>query len=355
MKAHIIVGSGFGDEGKGITTDFLCSQYSKAIVVRFSGGQQAGHTVIVDGVKHIFSNFGSGSFRGAPVYFTEHCTAYPVTIFREYNVLASKKTIPSLVLHPLVSITTPYDVFANRECKENCEDGTCGLGVGKTMYRNHETPYKLYAIDLLNPKILQEKLKAIKEFYHIDICSDELQKELDAFNNVVENLNFNIADYSVLKSYKNIIFEGSQGILLDMDHGVFPNVTYANTTSKNAHKVCDILKIKNRTVYYITRAYHTRHGAGVFDNQPIDVTNNEEEINVFNKWQKEFKTGKLDYDLLNHALRVDNIYCPVNTKSALVVTCIDQVKEKFNFKKLNRSFNKIYFSSSPESKNFKEQ
>jgi adenylosuccinate synthase len=355
MKAHIVVGAGYGDEGKGITTDFLCSQKSDAIVIRFSGGQQAGHTVIVDGIKHIFSNFGSGTFRSVPTYFTEDCTIYPVTIVREFDVLKHKTHIPGITFHPLVSITTPYDVFANRECKENCKDGTCGLGVGKTMYRNHETPYKLYAIDLLNPVLLQEKLNAIKEFYHIKTPSVELQKELNAFNQAVISFSFNIEGYSMLKDYKNLIFEGSQGILLDMDHGVFPNVTYANTTSKNAHKVCDILKIKNRTVYYITRAYHTRHGAGVFENEPIKITNNEEEINVFNKWQKEFKTGQLDYNLLNHAIRTDSIYCPENTKFNLVVTCNDQVKEKFDLMKIYKTFKNVFYSFSPESKDFKKQ
>ena len=139
MKARIVLGCGYGDEGKGITTDFLCSHASDPIVIRFSGGQQAGHTVIRDGVKHIHSNFGSGTLQNVPTYFTEHTTFYPATILRER---ARLKAIgidnPFIAFHPLAKLTTPYDVFANRSCDETMSHGTCGLGVGKTMKRNEK-------------------------------------------------------------------------------------------------------------------------------------------------------------------------------------------------------------------------
>jgi adenylosuccinate synthase len=95
MEGKIIIGLGFGDEGKGITTDYLCSQYPDgSIVVRFSGGQQAGHTVIHNGIKHVHSNFGSGTLRNIPSYFSEHCTVYPNTIKKERSVLLSKGIDP---------------------------------------------------------------------------------------------------------------------------------------------------------------------------------------------------------------------------------------------------------------------
>jgi adenylosuccinate synthase len=84
MNAKIVVGLGFGDEGKGITTDWLCSQNQKSIVIRFSGGQQAGHTVMIgDDKKHIHSNYGSGTLRGVPSYFSEHCSIYLPTLWTE--------------------------------------------------------------------------------------------------------------------------------------------------------------------------------------------------------------------------------------------------------------------------------
>lgn len=355
MKANIVLGLGYGDEGKGITTDFLCSQNPNSIVIRFSGGQQAGHTVKIGDMKHIFSNFGAGSLRGVPTYFTEHTTAYPTTIYREWKKLQRVGLHPSLVLHPLTRITTPFDVYANRQDTKNVADGTCGLGIGKTMSRNNTTPYKLYAIDLLNHSMLQQKMAAIGEYYGFTDVPGYMKDDMEDFMFALHEFPFQIQNYNYLRQFHNLIFEGSQGILLDMDHGIFPNVTYANTTSKNAHAVCDILGIDWRMVWYVTRSYHTRHGAGYFPNTPIEIFNNAEEINVNNEWQKEFKTGKLDYDLVNHAMNIDNTYCPQSTQFSLVVTCCDQVRDSFNYDMLESAksnFVYLYQSHSPDSKDF---
>ncbi len=354
QRAHIVLGSGYGDEGKGLTTDFLCSKLTNPIVIRFSGGQQAGHTVIKDGIKHIHSNFGAGTLREVPTYFTEHTTFYPVTIQREADVLMDKGIINiELILHPLAKLTTPYDVYANRTCSTNLSDGTCGLGIGKTMKRNEESPFKLYAIDLLHTETLKLKLESIKNNYYKELeDSEELKKEVEAFYSAVEKINWRVKGYDFLKNFDNLIFEGSQGILLDMHHGVFPNVTFSNTTSKNAHEVLDKLgvKDKNRSTFYATRTYHTRHGSGFFKEEEINLVNNEEEINVLNKFQKEFKVAPMNYDLLNHALRIDSIYS--KGKINLVATCNDQY-EKLDYSKIDFSFDKIIESYSPESKDFK--
>lgn len=353
MNAHIVVGLGYGDEGKGITTDYLCSTLSHPIVIRYSGGQQAGHTVIKDGVKHIHSNFGAGTLRGVPTYFSEFTTFYPATILREKKRLAKKGVKnPLLILHPLAKMTTPFDVFANRECPNTKEHGTCGLGIGKTMKR-HESPFHLYAIDLLNRETLVQKIKNIGKLYYgfDDKMSDDLLDEFADFWEAIDTLELPIAGYDMLKNYNNLIFEGSQGILLDMTHGVFPNVTYSNTTSKNAMEICDRLEIgvREREVYYITRTYHTRHGAGVFKEQAIDLKNNHEEINVNNIYQGQFKVAPLDYDLLNYALKVDSIYN--NSFSNLVVTCNDQFN-KIDYNRVAHTFLHRFESHSPDSKDF---
>jgi adenylosuccinate synthase len=355
MKAEIVLGLGYGDEGKGVTVATLCRVgEEEKCVVRFSGGQQAGHTVIYNGVKHIFSNFGAGTFSNIPTYFSEHTTFFPNSIVREVEVLAEKNLRPHLVLHPLAMVTTPYDVIANRRCAKTIEDGTCGMGVGKTMERNL-TPYKLYAVDLLHLPSFYEKLDAIREEYYkmglTDYTEDELAL-IQKFAISVETFSWKIENYSYLSRFSKVIFEGSQGILLDMDHGVFPNVTYSNTTSKNAHKICDILGIRDREIYYVTRAYHTRHGNGTFNNKPISLKNTEEEINVKNKWQKEFKTGEMDYDLLNYSLEIDDIYSSRKiTKRYLIVNCLDQLTEgenSFDFAKIKKSFTQIFKRYSPE-------
>ena len=358
MKAKIVVGLGFGDEGKGITTDFLCSQAKNPIAIRYSGGQQAGHTVMLDDKKHIHSNFASGTLRGVPSYFTEHTVFYPTTIARELKVLNEKGINPRLVIHPLAKMTTPWDVFENRLDSKNLSDGSCGLGINKTMKRN-ETPFKLYAIDLLNPSLLAMKLENIANIYYnlekpILHLNNERYNEYQDFFQAINELSWEIKGYDFLREFDELIFEGSQGVMLDMDHGVFPHVTHANTTSKNAHDVLDKLGVTKRHMYYVTRCYSTRHGSGPFPDVKMDLVNTEEEINVFNEFQKEFKTAPIDYKILNQALAYDGIYSNENVKSKnLVVTCLDQIPDfEFDYKQLNTTFSRIYESNSPKSENF---
>ena len=214
MNAKIIVDLGFGDSGKGITTDFLCKQnHLSNIVVRFSGGQQAGHNVKIGNISHVHSNYGCGTLRGVPTYFSEHCTVYPVTMLREKVVLHKIDVDPILYIHPLVNVTTPGDIAYNRLTEKKLGHGSCGLGVGATMNRNINTDYKLFGIDLTNTIILEQKLKAIYDYYirlidnEEEICffNDIFVKELDMFNFSVEKLNINIKSYEFLKNFYNLL------------------------------------------------------------------------------------------------------------------------------------------------------
>jgi adenylosuccinate synthase len=372
MIAKIVIGSLFGDEGKGITTDFLCNYKKrhsfKPIVVRFSGGQQAGHNVKIGNLSHVHSNFGSGALRGVPSYFSEHCTFYPVTMMRELSVLLPKiNQQPEIYVHPLAMLTTAADVAYSKWREKKLNHGSCGLGVGSTMKRNLETPYKLYAIDLLNKDVLRQKYKTIIDYYTNLIGNDKSDiesfnhyhdKEFDYFNDIIKHFNNDIIrPYSFLNGYDNIIFEGSQGIMLDKEHGIFPNVTYANTTSKNALEICKNLKIKDIEIFYVTRCYQTRHGTGWMSNEKtISLINTQDEINVFNEWQKDFRIGEIDYDLLNYAYSIDDIYSKGIPKN-LVVTCLDQRPGfEFEYNKLLKTiskFKQIYNSYSADSKDIK--
>ena len=364
MIANIVVGLGYGDEGKGITTDYLCSKAkvpSITCVIRYSGGQQAGHTVMLENTKHIFSNFGAGTLRGIATYFSEHTTFYPLSIAKELHILNLKGiTNPRLMIHPLAKLTTPYDVFANR--RESEAGSTCGLGVGKTVERNEEGKYQLYAVDLINLDILKIKLFNIKSDYYkhyesdFDLTDAE-QQEVMAFEEAIRNIAWEINDYHYIRNhFKHFIFEGAQGVLLDRDHGVYPHNTYTHTTSCNAHEVCDKLNIVQRNMYYVTRCYSTRHGNGPYQQEEILLKNNHEEINVQNEWQGMFKTSKLDYSLVDFALCIDAIYTQDKAYSTnLVVTCNDQIVDeanKFDRTKLQTEFNNILMSHSPKSEDF---
>ncbi len=352
-KAKIVIGLGFGDEGKGITTDFLCNQYPKSIVVRFSGGPQAAHTVLINNKKHVHASFGSGALRGLPSYFSEHCIIHPTFLYNEQQELKEKNGNTELYIHPLAKVSTPFDVWHNRMNAKNLEHGSCGKGIGATMKRN-EGPYKLYAIDLLGPRpLLIEKLKGIADYYGM-YDNEELQNEVDYFLECINNIKWKIENYSFLKKYETLIFEGSQGILLDMNHGIFPNVTYANTTSKNAIEICKKLQIEDIETFYVSRSYVTRHGNGwMLNEEDIKIVNNEEETCVYNEFQKHLRVGKLDLELILHAKRVDEIY-NTSKKSHIIITCLDQFNTIIDWNKLKNNFNKIYGSYGPKSKTFKE-
>ena len=363
MKAKIVVGLGFGDEGKGITTDYLAAKDDSSIVVRYSGGHQAGHTVVSGDTKHTFSSFCSGSLLGKESYISEHCCFYPTYMIREENILKNKvSSLPTLNIHPLAKMTTPYDIALNHYHEMKKGHGSVGVGVGVTMKRN-EGPYKIHAIDLKNPKILNQKLKSIESYFvkELEEASGSqmatfhktLDEEMKYFLRDIRSLKVNIVGYDYLKSFKNVIFEGSQGVLLDMDHGVFPNVTYGNTTSKNAISICKQLGITDVDIYYVTRCYTTRHGNGWMPNNDPIILKNVDESNVYNEWQGEFKTGEIDFSLLQYAIDCDDIYSSGFDKN-LVVTCLDQ-REGFVFDlgNLDTKFKTVTGSYSSHSKDFK--
>lgn len=375
MKGKIVIGLLWGDEGKGISTDYLYEQAEgeRKIVVRFSGGQQAGHNVCKGDLKHIHSSFGAGTLAGAPTYLTEHTAMYPIAMYREYKVLKEKGINPSIFINPKANVSTPYDIEYNRITERIKRHGSCGMGVAATMKRNIETGYKLYAVDLTNVDVYKAKLVNIEEYYfnllrtqgfsieEIAEYHNNCVSEMIYFHNAVDKIPFFIKGYDYLKGFNDIIFEGSQGVLLDMDHGFFPNVTYANTTSKNAIEVCDKIGCKDIEIYYITRCYQTRHGNGwMSNNDKVELINTEEEINVDNEWQNNLRIGEIDYDLINYAIKVDSIYSDNvrDYRKALVVTCLDQRPGfKVDYDKIKYgdgySFDKIYESYSPDSKDFK--
>lgn len=142
-------------------------------------------------------------------------------------------------------------------------------------------------------------------------------KEEHFFNNTCEK-------------WDSLIFEGAQGILLDQNHGNRPYITKSNTTSRNAirliDKYFDRFKIET-TVNYVTRAYHTRHGAGPFHHHApkLKLYNNNSETNGKNKYQGKFFTSYLDVDLVNYALECDQLYS-IGVQRELTITCTDHFR-----------------------------
>lgn len=340
-QSKIVIGLGYGDEGKGHVVSWLCSKTQNALVVRFNGGHQAGHTVNYNGKRHVFSSFGSGSLQDIPTYWNKYCTFNPVAFVKEYKLLDK----PLIYVNPLCPVTTPFDIAFNQICEQNNSNGSVGVGFGATIQRQQDH-FTLFVQDLFYEKIVREKLRNISHYYDCKSSLNKKEKEADEFFKSIDEVKkiITLADDSIMNNYTPI-FEGAQGILLDQDHGFFPNVTRSYTTSKNAFE--NFYK-RPEEVYYVTRTYQTRHGKGFMSNEgyELKLKNNENETNKSHAYQGEFRTGPIDIELLNYALKCDANYASSLIKKNLVITCIDQheidVNELLN--KLDVHFDNIFIS-----------
>ena len=336
FTSKVVVGLGFGDCGKGLTTSYLCSKVENPIVVRFNGGHQAGHTVHYKGKRHVFSNFGSGTLQDVPTFWSKNCTFSPIGFVSERALLDN----PLFFIDPLCPVTTPLDKLINQQRDSKLKHGTIGVGFGTTVER-HENNCKFYVQDLFYGSVLDEKIKMVENYYKLKF-GDDLKPFISAIKEARKHIN--LCYDKILLERHTPIFEGAQGIMLDKDFGFFPHVTRSNTTTKLAHELWSIDE-----VYYITRSYQTRHGNGPMAKPgTLKLKNTQDETNKPNKFQGEFRTAPLDVDMLNHALLCDDNYSSECSKN-LVVTCMDQheIDVDMLLKQLDTEFDHVYVSDGP--------
>lgn len=338
MEVKIVLGHTFGDEGKGVTVQWLCKKAieegKKPLVVRFSGGPQAAHTIFNGGTEHICSSFGSGVLLGVPTMLTGDVFIDPISMKKEYDTLKRKGIKPTL-MRGENRIITPYDVIAGRADNKVVSDGTCGKGIYTTFKRYKEDYIKrfsdillrtsLFTSNIIDPDLL---LATAADYYGID----RIKEYDDMFREAYQWMNSEttrIMPLTLDKDYDILIFEGSQGLLLDMENGFYPNVTPSMVGLNGI--IEDYLK--NAEVYLVTRTYTTRHGNGYEPKVqcPFDLSK-KHETNVNNAFQGEFKTGALEVDLLNRAYErhcMDNYVKKYNMSLNLVITHMDVIDGKF--------------------------
>lgn len=324
MKSIAVIGLGFGDEGKGRVVDWLCATHrlrDDACVVRFSGGPQAAHRIVLpDGPEHIFSSYGSGTLRGIPTVLTKEVLVNPIALLNEFDVLLTKcETKPQLYINRQCPIITPYDIAWNRQSKER-SNGTCGSGIFATVRRERAGCHFWFEDLYSGRRIIRMKLEQVARFYRkmkrppdhdkmfLDTCDEMLEREAAYINHG--------------RMYQLRIYEGSQGLLLDQNYGFFPHVTPSNTGFTN------IPQSARDEVFLVTRAYQTRHGNGpmspIIENK---IKNEPNEKNFKNEYQGEFRKTLLDLDLLLYAMEKDpNIR--VMSRRHLFMTCMDHVEEE---------------------------
>ena len=317
MRASVVIGSNFGDEGKGITTDYIASTGRNSLVVRFNGGAQAGHTVeLSDGRKHVFSHFGSGTMAGAHTYLSKHFIVNPSFFQEELESLIELGLTPHVFVDNRAIVTTPIDVMINRaiELSRGVDrHGSVGLGINETVTRSFSDTgsFAITALDLTRgPEYLVERLYDIEQNYLVDRLEElGLDREavqwkdarplIDDWLAAVESFIFGVTLIESPKilqdfGYDVIVFEGAQGLLLDEDHEYFPHVTRSKTGLNNAYEVATEMGfITSLDVHYVTRPYMTRHGAGPFPTH-VDGMQLKDDTNVRNDWQESMRFGKLD-------------------------------------------------------------
>jgi len=362
MKARVVIGANFGDEGKGLMTDFLAHQYRPDYVVRFNGGAQAGHTVVTpDGKRHVFSHFNSASFQGIKTFLGPQFVVHPILFFRELNKLKDLGVSPVVMVDPRALITTPYDMLINQAYEHVMgfkRRGSCGVGFGETIERNFRTMYivdsqrNMHGLDTLVLRVedldqgieyLHYKLQVIRrewvptrlsELGISDSSFPELRKQVmsdDLMWKFIKDLVQFQKNVQLMFPFSlrgaELLFEGAQGLGLDQADGTFPNVTRSFTGIKNVQEIATDAGVDRLEVHYLTRAYLTRHGAGPLKHElkHKPYPGIKEKTNVTNQFQGAFRYANLDVDDLVGRIKTDLRYAKLPVDVILGVTCVDQV------------------------------
>jgi adenylosuccinate synthase len=337
MQAIITVGLGFGDEGKGAAVDHLTRETAADLVVRYSGGGQAGHNVVLaDGRRHAFAQFGAGTFAGARTWLGPRMIISPATMVPEADHLRSLGVADPfglLSVHPDCLVSTAYHVAMNRLrelARGDGRHGSCGLGIGETRnYWFKHGPDAITAGDLNERQTLIQKLTLLRERMLLEM--QELPR-LDRQWSALMHQTWPAAEADVLRrsaaelqlarempACHTVIFEGAQGVLLDEWHGFHPYTTWSTVTPLHAWELIADCGIRDVTVLGLTRAYATRHGAGPFPTFSPEMTAAMADPgNPDNAWQGTIRSGPLDLVLLDYAARI----CKID---ALAVTCLDRL------------------------------
>lgn len=327
MEVKIVLGHTFGDEGKGVTVQWLCKKAieegKKPLVVRFSGGPQAAHTIFNRGTEHICSSFGSGVLLGVPTLLTGDVFIDPISMKNEYDALVSKGITPTLI-RGFNRIITPYDIMAGRSDNKVLSDGTCGRGIYPTFKRYQGDFMHNMGVPMIDPDII---LALAANHYGLerDKEYDDMFRRAYLWMQTETTVLFP----SMLDEYDVWIYEGSQGLLLDMDNGFYPNVTPSRV---GLNGILDS-DLQDAEVYLVTRTYTTRHGNGYEPKVPCSFDlSDKHETNVTNEFQGNFKTGALEVGLLNRAYErhcIDNYVRKYNMSLNLVITHMDVIDGKF--------------------------
>ncbi|MBE9610520.1 adenylosuccinate synthetase [Chitinilyticum piscinae] len=323
-----VFGLGFGDCGKGRFVDALAARLDAHTVVRYNGGGQAGHTVVLDdGRSHIFAQFAAASFLpGVHTVLAAPFVLHPGGLLHEAALLAGKHCPPlwpRLLIDAACRVTTPWLQAAGRwrELRRGAAaHGSCGIGFGATVELSLTQPdASLSYGELLDSTVTLAKLQRQRELLQDEFAGDErFATELAALLDIAlprrwlrqvrELLALSPPASPAhisrqLQRPGHVIFEGAQGMLLDEHYGFHPHTTWSSTGPQAAAQVARHYGLDEPHAHYgALRSYLTRHGAGPLPSEDPALDVLAEPHNADTGWQGRFRRGHFDAVLLRYAL-----------------------------------------------------
>lgn len=324
MANIVIVGTQWGDEGKGKIVDLLAADAD--VVVRFQGGNNAGHTMVVDGEQFISHLIPSGILQQKICVIGNGVVVDPDVLIGEIDYLESKGIAvgsDKLLISDRAHLIMPYHKLIDHgreKMKGDNKIGTTGRGIGPT-YEDKATRRGVRFVDLIDPQSFTARLDAIvpeKNFYLETFLGTEtvdqavIQEQYTAFADRLRPYIKNVAVslHEAGKAGKQILFEGAQGSHLDIDHGTYPFVTSSNTVSGNACCGSGVGPKDINGVIGIVKAYTTRVGAGPFPSELFDdigdhIQQTGAEFGATTGRRR--RCGWLDTVILNNAARLNGL------------------------------------------------
>ncbi len=325
MPNVVVIGTQWGDEGKGKVVDLLSAHADR--IVRFQGGNNAGHTLVVHGERSIFHLIPSGIlYPDTRCLIGNGVVVDPEVFLEEIKGLFGKGITISpkrLGLSERAHLIMPYHKaidIAREKARGKTKIGTTGRGIGP-CYEDKVARVGIRIIDLTEPDILKEKIKANlseKNFYLTNLfgCEPlEYQPILDRYLSISHEISPFIVDVSMeldeaMRRKENILFEGAQGTHLDVDHGTYPFVTSSNPVAANACIGTGIGPKRLDSIVGIVKAYTTRVGSGPFVSELIDETGNclQERGQEFGATTgRRRRCGWLDLVVIRYSARINGV------------------------------------------------
>ena len=337
-QSLVVVGLQWGDEGKGKIIDVLSESYD--IVVRFQGGSNAGHTVIIGDTIHKFRIMPTGAIRGKKVVIGNGVVVDPIVLLDEIEALKNSNLDIDLLISDRSHLITPYHIRIDelREtAKGNRKLGTTGRGIGPT-YSDKVSRIGVRFCDFIRQmsdqwELLEANSRTEIKKIHGSTIDERTGTSYESFFSIVRALLPYVDDCgefleAEMKNGRRVLFEGAQGTLLDIDHGTYPFVTSSNCVSAVASSGTGISFSRLGSVLGICKAYMTRVGAGPF---PTELNDNIGQL--LRNRGKEYGTvtdrprrcGWLDLVALRYSVRLNGCEFLALTK-ADVLTGIDPLK-----------------------------